>query len=51
MCYQNFLSLQVKRSAIVSNNHGVFKLPQKLPNDLRKIVKTSEISKLARIIN
>ena len=33
--YQIFLSIQVKRSAIISNKKGVYELPQKLPNDLR----------------
>ena len=35
MFYQIFLSPQVKRSAIISNKQGVYKLPHKLPNDLR----------------
>ena len=35
MFYQIFLSPQVKRSAIISNKHGMYELPQDLPNDLR----------------
>ena len=30
--YQIFLS-QVKRSAIISNKHGIYEFPRKLPND------------------
>ena len=29
-----FLSSQVKRSVIISNKHGIYELPHKLPNDL-----------------
>ena len=35
MFYQIFLSPQVKRSAIISNKHGMYELPHDLPNDLR----------------
>ena len=35
MLSQIFLSPQVKRSAIVSNNQGVYELPRELPKDLR----------------
>ena len=35
---QMFLSLQVKRSAIISNKHGAYQLPHKLPNDLRPTI-------------
>ena len=35
MFYQIFLSPQVKRSAIISNKNGIYKLPHELPNDLR----------------
>ena len=48
MVYQIFLSPQVKWSMIIINKHSIYKLPQMLPNDLRKIRK---ISKLARIKN
>ena len=33
--YQIFLSLQVKRSAIISNKDGIYKLPHELSKDLR----------------
>ena len=33
--YQIFLSPQLKRSVIISNKHGIYKLPHKLPHDLR----------------
>ena len=32
---QIFVSSQVKQSAIVSNKHGIYKLPNELSNDLR----------------
>ena len=35
MFYQICLSLQVKRCAIVTYKHGIYKLPLELPNDLR----------------
>ena len=35
MFYQNLLSLQVKRSAIISNKLGIYELPHELVNDLR----------------
>ena len=35
MFYQIFLSLQVKRSAIISKKHGIYELPHELSNDLR----------------
>ena len=35
MFYQIFLSPKVKRSAIISNKHGIYELPHELPNDLR----------------
>ena len=34
MLYQIFFSPEVKRSAIISNKHGVHGLPHELPNDL-----------------
>ena len=50
MFYQMFLSLQVKRIVIISNEHGIYELPHELPNDLRlrivgnyKILKRSQI--------
>ena len=30
-----FVSPQVKRIVIISNKHGIYELPQKLPNDFR----------------
>ena len=33
--YQIFFSSQVKRSVIISNKHGIYELPNELPNDLR----------------
>ena len=35
MFYQIFFSLQVKRSAVISNKQGVCEVPHELPNDLR----------------
>ena len=35
MFYQIFLIPQVKQSAIIGNNNGIYELPHKLPNDLR----------------
>ena len=35
MFYQILLSPQVKRWAIITYNHGIYKLPHELPNDLR----------------
>ena len=35
MFYQIFLSPHVKRWAIITYKHGIYELPQKLPNDLR----------------
>ena len=32
---QIFFSLQVKRSVIISNKHGIYELHHELPNDLR----------------
>ena len=33
--YQIFLSPRVKRSAIISNKHGIHELPHELPNNLK----------------
>ena len=42
---QIFVSHQVKRSVIISNKHGIFKLPQELLNYLRlRILGHLEIS-------
>ena len=35
MFYKIFLSPQVKRWAIITDKHGIYNLPQMLPNDLR----------------
>ena len=35
MFYQNSLSIQVKRNAIISNKHGINELPHELLDDLR----------------
>ena len=32
---QIFLSLTVKQSVIISNKHGIYKLPHEFPNDLK----------------
>ena len=46
MFYQIFLSPQVKRIVIISNEHGIYELPHELPNDLRlRILGNSEISR------
>ena len=34
MFYQTFLSPQVKRSAIISNEHGIYELLHEFSNDL-----------------
>ena len=35
MFYQIYHSVQVKRSTIISNKHGLYELPHELLNDLR----------------
>ena len=52
MFYQIFLSPQVKRRAIITYKHGIYKLPHELPNDLRlkKIGNIRKVSKLHRVI-
>ena len=35
MFYKVFLSLRVKRCAIITYKHGKYVLPHELPNDLR----------------
>ena len=45
MFYQIFLSPQVKRWAIITYKHGIYKLPHELPNDIRlRILGSYEIS-------
>ena len=34
MFYQIFLSLQVKRCVIIIYEHGIYKIPYELPNNL-----------------
>ena len=52
MFYQIFLSPKVKRCAIITYKHGIYELPQELPNDLRlenmKISKMKILSILAK---
>ena len=50
MFYQMFLSTQVKQNVIISIKHGIYDLPQELPNDsrLRIIGNIREISNLHR---
>ena len=50
--YQILFSIQVKQSVIISNNHGMYELPQELPNNLRhkKLGKIRKISKLHEMI-
>ena len=46
---QIFLSSQVKQSVIISNKHGIYELPHKLPNDLTyRILKNKEISEKSK---
>ena len=47
LLYQIFFSPQVKRNVIISNKHGIYELPHKLPNNLRR--KTLEIRKIKKI--
>ena len=52
MFYQTFFSPQIKHSAIISNKHGVYELPQELPNDsrVRRLGNMRKVSKLHRMI-
>ena len=54
MFYQIFLSPQVKRWAIVTYKHGIYELPNELPNDLRLrkeiLGNIRKMSKLHRMI-
>ena len=49
MVKQNFLSPQVKRSAIISNKYGMYKLPHELPNDLGDLRKLGNIRKISKL--
>ena len=44
MFWQIFISPQVKRSAIISYKHGIYELPQELPNNLslKKLEKNTD---------
>ena len=33
--YQILFSLEVTRSMLISNKHGIYEMPQDLPNDLK----------------
>ena len=51
MFYQIFLSPQAKRIVIISNKHGIYKLPHELPIDLRlKLENSKKIPNPHRII-
>ena len=52
MFYQNFLSPEVKRCAIISYKHGIYEVPHELPNDLRlrKLGNIRKVSKPHRMI-
>ena len=41
MFHKIFVSPQVKRIVIISNKHGIYELPYKLPNNLR--LKTEDL--------
>ena len=43
MFYQIFLSPQVKQSMIVNNKHGIYKLPQEIPNDFRLSILRNQV--------
>ena len=45
MFYEIFFSPQVKRCVIITSKHGIYELPQELPNNLRfRILENWEIS-------
>ena len=55
MFCQMFFSPQVKRCAIITYNHSIYKLPHELPNDLRlkdlrKLGNIKKVFKLHRMI-
>ena len=43
-----FLSPEVKRSVIISNNYGIYELPHDLPNDLRLRLELENIRKISK---
>ena len=52
MFYEIFISQQVKQYAIITYKHGIYELPQELPNGLRlrKLGNIGKGLKLHRII-
>ena len=50
--YQIFLSPQMKRWTVITYKHGIYELPNELPNDLRlrKLGNIRKVSKLHRMI-
>ena len=52
MFKQIFLPPQVKQCAIITDKHGIYKLPHELPNDLRlkKLGNMRKVSKPHRMI-
>ena len=50
MFHKIFLSPQVKRIVIISNKHGIYELPNELPNDFRvRILGNQEMSGRSQI--
>ena len=49
MFYQIFLSSQVKRCAIITYQHGIYEVPQELPNNVR-LRKLGNIKKVSNFI-
>ena len=48
MFYQIFVSPQVKRKAIIAYKHGIYELPQELPNDVKRR-KLGNIRKVSKV--
>ena len=54
MFYQIFFSPQVKRCAIITNKHGIYELPQELPNEsweIRKLGNMNESQEIRKLGN
>ena len=53
MFYVIFLSLQVKRRAIITYKHGIYEFAHELPNDLRlrKLINIRKLIKLHRTMS
>ena len=53
MSYQIFHATQVKRYAIITDQHGIYELPHELPKDfrLRKLVNVRRVSELHKVID